>query len=194
MRPLGLACLIALTLSLEALAEPPPRRVVVTNFPNPQNVAGAVEVTNLPAVQDVNVVNTPPSGSARFQLVGFTAAQFNGAQGVLGFTLACQQEFPRSRMCSSLEILETTTVPSGLVGDAWVRPSPEGLGGAWSDVSGAGPASPADLTCRGWSLATPMTQPGGLVVDAAGRFSVGTYPTGPYCDTPHSVACCALVP
>jgi hypothetical protein len=64
--------------------------VNVTNFPNPQNVAGSVEVSNLPAVQDVNVTNDTanpvevagavevtnlpaPGGAARFQLVGFTS-------------------------------------------------------------------------------------------------------------------------
>jgi hypothetical protein len=33
--------------------------VEVTNFPDPQNVTGAVEVVNLPAVQDVSVRNFP---------------------------------------------------------------------------------------------------------------------------------------
>ena len=62
-----------------------------------------VEVTNLPAVQSVEVVNAPtPAPPLGFQLVGFTSATFDGSQGVLGFTLACQAEFPGSRMCTSV--------------------------------------------------------------------------------------------
>jgi hypothetical protein len=43
--------------------------------------------------------------------------------GVLGFTLACQQEFADSRMCASEEIVNTQTVPASLAGSAWFRPA-----------------------------------------------------------------------
>jgi hypothetical protein len=35
---------------------------------------------------------------------------------------ACQAEFPGSRLCSSMEVMETTAIPD-LEGNAWVRPS-----------------------------------------------------------------------
>jgi len=178
---------------LRGLGPPPPPKgkgVVVTNFPNPQNVAGSVSVTNLPAVQDVNVVNAPPQcgAAASFQLVGFTTATFTGGQGVLGLTSACQQQFAKSRMCTSLEVMDTTAIPSGLAGEAWVRPSfvAAGAGGV-VDASGGAEGFARDSTCWGWSVGIG---PGayGLDVDAAGRFrQVG-------CDTPRAVACCASVP
>jgi hypothetical protein len=174
-----------------------PRRVVVTNFPDPQSVTGAVKVTNLPAVQDVNVLSAPPAGGTRFQLVGFTSLLLPGGQGVLALTHACQLEFAKSRMCTSLEVLETTRVPSGLVGEAWVRPSPvtSDSAGNWSDASGARVAQGEDLTCSGWSMATPGTGRAGLTVDASGRFAPSNFVgTGAFCDTPRPIACCAAVP
>lgn len=210
MRLLPLAILAAaIFASLEAPAQPwrarpAPRRVIVTNFPDPQNVSGAVEVTNLPAVQDVRVVNAPPpSTSARFQLVGFTSATFTGGQGVLGFTRACQQEFPGSRMCSSTEVMETTTVPSGLSGEAWVRPTLISSGdirvslpdsGGAADAAGIS-GSPETLSCDGWrNDLFPVGGTGGLVIDAAGRFYVAGRPGTMNCAGPRAVACCAPVP
>src|SRR5262245_6027894 len=81
-----------------------------------------VEVTNLPAVQDVNIVGggTAPS-SSRFQIVGFTAATYNAnLGGFFGATQKCQLEFPESRMCNELEVQQTTSLPGGLTGFAWV--------------------------------------------------------------------------
>ena len=54
--------LLALLVSPATLAQggPDPKQVEVINFPDPQNVTGSVEVTNLPEVQDVNVVNPSP--------------------------------------------------------------------------------------------------------------------------------------
>jgi hypothetical protein len=192
MRALGPASLAAaLLFSLQAHAQPfrhpgipsgpPPQQVVVSNFPNPQNVVGSVSVTNLPAVQDVNVVNAPPQCGAtpRFQLVGFTTAMFTGGEGVLGFTSACQQQFANSRMCTSLEVMDTPAVPSSLAGEAWVRPSFVAIN---FDASGV-----TSSTCQGWS--NDAVNDIGLAVDAAGRFTyIG------YCATPRAVACCAPVP
>ena len=110
-----------------ATAAPPQQQVEVTNFPNPQNVTGSVEITNLPNVQDVSVVNEPllvtGEPPPRFQLVGFATATRLGDAGVLVFTLACQEEFLGSRMCSSIEVLETVDVPSLAGSFAWVRPT-----------------------------------------------------------------------
>ena len=64
MRVLVAAALI-LTFPLIATAQPRGNGAVKT-------VTGSVEVTNLPAVQDVNIVGggTAPSAAPRFQLVG----------------------------------------------------------------------------------------------------------------------------
>ncbi|MCK5364515.1 MAG: hypothetical protein KAR22_16180, partial [Gammaproteobacteria bacterium] len=94
----------------------PVKRVEVVNLPDPQNVTGSVEVTNLPAVQDVNVTNAPAGPPSRFQLVGFTTAALPGDSGLFAFTLACQAEFFGSRICTSREVFETVDVPTGLRG------------------------------------------------------------------------------
>jgi hypothetical protein len=82
-----------------------------------------VEVTNLPEVQDVNVTNTPlpvtVAPPARFQLVGFTSATYNGDMGGhFGVTRKCQIEFPNSRMCSLEEVAATTAIPDEILGGA----------------------------------------------------------------------------
>lgn len=55
-------------------------------------------------------------------LVGFTSATFQGDTGYLGFTTACEAEFPNTRMCASEEVIGTRRIPEGLAGTAWVRP------------------------------------------------------------------------
>ena len=180
----SLLALVALLAPLPALAQPA-RPVRVTNFPEVQEVTGSVEVTNLPG---------PGGACAPFQLVGFTAATFTGGQGVLGFTRACQAEFPGSRMCESQEILATTQLPSTLSGNAWVQPSiVSEAAGAVVDASGA-QQSAMEMTCFGWSH--NLAGAGGLLVDAAGRFTPSRHlpPAGALCDTAHAVSCCAAVP
>ena len=67
------------------------------------------------------------SNSVTHELEGFTSGTFSGAQGVLGFTLACQTDFgATARMCDSMEVIQTTHVPIGPSGDAWVRPRFQG--------------------------------------------------------------------
>ena len=127
---------------------------------------------------------------SRFQLVGFSTATFDGDEGILGFTLRCQSEFdstfPGSRWCSSEEVIETTDVPSGLTGSAWVRPAFAHAGGGNPiDLSGLMNNGDA-LTCRRWGSAS--LQDKGLSMNSVGSFTGGT------CSTPIAVACCALVP
>ncbi len=44
--------------------------------------------------------------------MGFTTATFQGGEGILGFTKACQAEFPETRMCTSVEVMQTVGVPA----------------------------------------------------------------------------------
>ena len=99
-----LGSLFTLVIVFSAQAVPPNRphprikKVEVVNLPVTQEVSGAVEVTNLPPVQDVFVTN-PPSceggGAAmRFQLVGYTLAPVPGGVTLFGLNRACQAEFP----------------------------------------------------------------------------------------------------
>jgi hypothetical protein len=130
-------------------------------------------------------VRRPP---ARFQLVGFTSASFDGNEGVLGFTAACQAEFRASRMCSSQEVLESVSLPD-LAGSAWVRPHIVGGGpGGNVDASGIQGLSQT-LTCESWTSNRPFASGGyqGLSINAAGGFVAES------CDEFLAVACCAVV-
>ena len=168
------------------------KQVEVVNFPDPQNVTGSVEVSNLPSVQDVNVTNEPlavtASTPSRFQLVGFSTNPLTGDAGVLGMTLECQNDSPGSRMCTSTEVMETVAVPASLTGLAWVRPVhvpfvSTSSGSRAQDASGRTNLS-GFLSCLGWSIFAAE----GLIVDTDGSFSASS------CSDVHSVACCAPVP
>ena len=117
------------SLAPTAQGAPKTKPVEVVNFPDPQNVTGSVEVLNLPEVQDVNVVNTPPTVPAacsRFHLVGFTASRHTGdLGGVFGATAICQAEFgPEARFCNTEEAASTTDLPQFSAAVAWVQPTP----------------------------------------------------------------------
>ena len=127
-----------------------------------------VEITNLPEVQAVEVVNTlPASGScSRFQLVGYTSTAYNGAMGgFLGVAQKCQLDFPDSRVCRHSEFRGTTTLPTQPPVDAWMDDGND---------------------CREWTSAT--YENGGRVLTLIGE---RTYEE---CDTEHPIACCAPVP
>ena len=125
-----------------------------------------------------------------FELVGFTSATYEGRTGVLGFTQACQSEFVDSRMCTSVEVMQTVNLPSGLTGAAWVRPvfvphqtpssSYEAL-----DASGTRDSA-SELSCDGWYYGST-----GLLVNAGGQFFESRR-----CDDLdlNHVACCAAPP
>ncbi len=131
------------------------------------------------------------------ELTGFTSAtMIADGTGVLGLTLACQAEFGSSaRTCTSLEVMRTTNVPSGLTGDAWVLPSFQPGAMAYQssssssitkrqalDASGLAD-TPRDFTVDGWSGGDD-----GLTVDAVGVF--GQSPGY----TSLSVSCCVPIP
>jgi len=165
--------------------------VTVTNFPETQDVFVVNPPAAPPAVQDVNVVNPPPAPAAcaqRFQLVGFTSATPSCGGGLFVLTLACQSEFGiDARMCTSVEVIDTITIPSGLVGEAMVRPVLQPTGGGPFDASMVtGGTDAGRFNCFGWRSPGSVT----LVVDSTGTFRVG-FETN---DGPFSVACCAPVP
>ncbi len=125
------------------------------------------------------------SAGAAHRLVGFTEAQQPGNVRLFGLTQACQAEFPGSRVCASVEVLQTTAIPSGLEGNAWVRPTyVSSIDRSVVDASGlvllGGPPS----NCDQWK-GTAST---GIVVDADGTFHSGSEAR---CTDPHPVACCA---
>ena len=124
MRPLIVIALALVAVLLQPAPANPAgaaKQVEVTNFPDPQTVAGSVAVTNLPAVQDVNVTNPLIVAGVvpvRFQVVGFSSATFDFT-GMLGMSALCRASFPHSRVCLDVEIADTTSWPEGLAGIAW---------------------------------------------------------------------------
>jgi hypothetical protein len=158
----------------------------------PQGATGSQGPTGATGPQGPVGPQGPPGESKpHFGLVGFTAATFNGGQGVFSYTGACGAEFPGSRMCSSIEVLETVAVPATLTGLAWVRPSFVGIssGNGAIDASGvqdqfSDPES--KLSCDGWRRPDPNIR--GLVVN-----EFGVWGRRPCTEVLH-VACCAPIP
>ncbi len=193
MRLPSVALLIALVVPLSATAQPT-KQVEVTNFPDPQNVVGTVEITNdetnpVEVVGEVEVTNLP-TAAGRFQLVGFTSATYLGNVGLFAFTRGCGAEFPSSRMCRSEEILETVAIPTDLAGTVWVQPSIVAGGAQFAlnlaDASGISNNS-QQFSCnssQSWSNLSSS----GLVVDFEGRIGFQS------CSTARGVSCCAPVP
>jgi hypothetical protein len=133
----------------------------------------------------VTVLNAP-SGTRTFEFVGFSSGTFNGGRGVITHTTACQQNFPGSRMCTSVEFLNTVNYPSSLpIGTrAWIRPVYQPFTSTGTsqnnysmDASGVGPTQNS-LSCFDGGNH-------GLTVAATGNFTT----TG--CSADHPVACCA---
>ena len=163
------------------------KRVEVINFPNPQQVVGTVEVTNLPPVQDVNVVNPPECSAptpARYQLVGFSTESFVGNRGLLALSRACGADFPGSRICQRPEIVDTSPLPEGLSGVAWIDTPEDPTGSA---------------TCADWRVALLFRVGNAVVLDSITTAeNQGLFPyrgfLREFCSVATPVACCALVP
>ncbi len=130
--------------------------------------------------------------AADFALEGFTTATFDGGDGIRAYTEACQAEFgSTTRMCTSVEVLETVewpSLPSGPLALAWTQPVYAPSPGNLLDVSGVKASSSGDLTCgEGWlggggtGLTTAVT--GGRVSFFAES-----------CNQELRIACCAPVP
>lgn len=128
------------------------------------------------------------SSTSTKQLVGFTTATTAGDVGIKALTEMCSTDFPGSRMCTSQEIVETTSFPTLLSGSsAYVRPVLMGTGtgsanhkAAIDVFSGTYAIYSDELTCGGWRLSTRS----GLYVDFGLRFTTGL------CSSLRSVACC----
>ena len=199
MRLFTIGLLIVLFVPLAAYAQAA-KQVEVTNLPAVQEVTGAVEVTNdtanpVEVTGDVTVANLPPpTAAARYQLVGFTAATLSGQSGVLALTLACQLEFPGSRMCASREVIETVSIPDNLnlTGMAWVRPSfvpHTSPGDLVVDASGfSNSVYRGSLSCGGWAPQAGSGSDLGLSLTVDGSFRESA------CQLPIAVSCCAPVP
>ena len=134
-----------------------------------------------------------------FAVALFAGCEDNGGSSgeeefvLVGFTQACQAEFSDSRMCTSVEVMETVDVPGGLSGNAWVRPVALFADSSSSEATDA--SGQFSSSCSGWS----NTFGSGLSVSGSGQF--GGRDCEPFfsdedCPSPEGcavqkVACCA---
>jgi len=125
-----------------------------------------------------------------FQMVGFTSANLDGGKGVAVLSRECQLDFAASRMCTSIEVMNSVVIPEG-TSEAWVRPvySPfsAGIGERRVlDATGHMDSGDGALSCEGWSRNSSGIN--GLTVDGSGVFRSRP------CNSGRRVACCALIP
>lgn len=130
-------------------------------------------------------------GYTQWVLVGTTTSTHLGDAGVRTMNDACRAEFPMSRMCSSVEVIESVpTYPFSSSEAAWVRPVLEGTDGNGAIIDSSGLPGSVNvaysyaLSCGGWSGAAGGH---GLVVDSGGSFQRGE------CYVARPVTCCALI-
>jgi hypothetical protein len=99
-----------------------PAQVEVTNFPAVQAVSGSVNVVNLPVDSDGRIlVVGRPAPAVHF--AGYTAATFAEGTGLLALNRACQSEFPATRVCRGLEMVDMVPAPPVVVPNQGGDPS-----------------------------------------------------------------------
>ena len=189
MRPLLVTLGTVVSFPVIATAQPT-KQVEVLNFPNPQNVAGSVEITNLPAVQDVNVVSGP---SAAF--LGFSSILLIGDHGFLHMNSLCVETFGAGAFMCPTTAFAMQPRPSGVSGEGWVQgvfvpanPSADVSGapaGLIEVVSGLAVPAAKYASCDGWR----STDPSGLILRVTATFAGFTQRD---CDQLLPVACCRL--
>ena len=117
--------------------------------------------------------NVQSSGESQF--AGFTTATFDGGQGVVTYTNACDLDYSGSHMCTSEEFLNSKTFPA-TSGDGWIRPTYVPVAGSSGDngeiiyvLDMSGVAGTRDsLSCIGWASSGNGYY--GLYVDFTGKF------------------------
>jgi len=101
--------------------------VAVINLPAVQQVAGTVNVGNLPLNQDGNlrVTGTLASLPAAASFVGFTSPAPLSVLTALQGSRLCSQEIPGSRLCSIAECYRSIPAPpefpTQMLGTGWAR-------------------------------------------------------------------------
>jgi hypothetical protein len=176
----------------------------------PPGVPGADGVDGADGADGKDGVQGPPGYSAPvYQFVGVTEAKYYPHNGIGPLHRACASDFEGSRMCRSIEILNTNPYPtlpiygSDVTSSAWVQPvyvpftagwtslGPEGRGNWGITVSGrlwfqkSGSAS-----CRGWNPWTAEEEWGLIVEFNESTGHSGVFKPG-LCDEERYVTCCA---
>ena len=155
--------------------------LVIAPFVAQAQVIKEVVVTNLPAVQDVHVVNQSPSTpqGGTVQIIGVTTEVYTGdLGGPWGATEKCDEEFSGTRMCSLGEARRS--LPPFPVIPAQ---------GAWTDPDlNISNFNINSRTCGDWTSSVETSSNLGIVTIPNGAFrSLGCHLSAP-------IACCGPVP
>lgn len=174
---------LSLTLGFAAIATvaaPPTQNVNVVNTPlliTVENPSSEVTVNN-DATNPVPVtVQNQTAGPAKYQFVGFTAATYDGGQGIVTYTNTCNGEFLGSRMCTYGEFYTTSPFPDlDANAIAWIWP--------WDNKTSS--TAPNNRDCSVWI--STLASESGAVIRGDGRAT-----TAP-CSSTLPIACCAPAP
>lgn len=161
------------------------------------SVAVAVLVASGPVrVSETSMIDESPSlpapvAGGQVQLIGFTSHTFDGTRGLLRYSLACQAEFPGTRMCMSDEIIRTFHVPEAPgTTYAWIDPSFRPVANQLLDASGLideAAVGESGMSCLGWLAGAGYT---GLAL----KFDDGDSDHGAFvlvgCGSEAAIACC----
>lgn len=150
-----------------------------------------VDVVNDTTVPIPVVVQNGTDAASQRQLVGYTEQLVNPKDGILKLNRACDNEFPGSRICTTVEIFKSVQIVESNAARGWVLPVlvPTGLttsdGTALVMDVGTGRTNSNDrLSCRGFTAGGEDA----LAADDEGHIFFSR------CDGGNSgVACCATV-
>ena len=147
---------------------------------------GADEINPIPRDEQLvgPIYPAPPtpvtSQSEEMQLVGFSRESLAGNVGVLTMSLACQDAFPMSRICTVDEIRMSVNIPQALIVEgesAWTQ--------NMSKANALFSQEP-DLNCSGWMSNDPMDY--GTTINLGGCYGGIKMER---CNEERAVACCS---
>lgn len=168
------------TAAANSVAAPPTQNVNVVNTPLPvtiDNASSEVTVNNSASNPVPVTVQNQTIGSPRHQFVGFTAATYNGGQGIVTYTNTCNEEFSGSRMCTYGEFYTTSQFPTlDANAIAWIWP--------WDNKTSS--VAPNNRDCSVWI--STLASESGAVIRGDGRATIAP------CSSTLPIACCAPVP
>lgn len=163
--------------TLSAHAGPAPREVVIVN-----------DLGDPVLVSDTN--GGASTGNSHIEFIGFSQLDVKGNVGMVAIRNACGSTSVGARMCTTAEIMNSTSLPARPAFSAWVRSSPiaEAVAlknGRVSFLDASGLVFEGDAAnCSGWSSDQ------GLGMTLSPEFAFNAHP----CDTSLLVACCGVAP
>lgn len=134
-------------------------------------------------------------GLDKFQYVGVSEEGVRGSSGIISLNNACHATFPGSRMCTSVEIMNTANPPDVRANlsnrIAWVRPQIIGLTNTEKQIDASGyiaKSSTTSLSCGGWGSLGAVSKSGLVLFYESNSRNGAFYEAG--CGS-YQATCCA---